>query len=209
MPNRPFFPPPWQIPVLLDGRATLVVTPLKPQPTMLPGVSPRFSQLRAHRHGTDTWMLHGSREASKPFKLPFAPGDTLVCREGFRIDVAEMPPIDQHGNPRSQQVIVYRAGDPEFADEPSMGWQSPIMMTAQDVRLRLRVTYVEVKRVTELTEDEMRECGIRGDASGPWGCEGLTEDFSDAWDAQHTRKCGLAFSDGPWVAVGRVERAEG
>ena len=211
MGERIFYPPPWQIPGLLDGRATRIVVPLKVQPIMLPGVNPNFSQLRAHRHGTDTWMLHGSREASKPFKLPFAPGDVLLAKEAWHPTVAGEVPL-----------ITYKAGlelahitadQFDTVNNGQSGWRAAITMPQWAVRLRLRVTDVAVKRVDELTEAEMVAAGAiawaeRGEAPDPIGAAEPAYAFREMWNQQHARKPGLAFGDRPWVATAKVEKTD-
>lgn len=45
-----------------------------------------------------------------------APGDHFWVRETFAVDIAEMPPIDVHGNLTCREVFIYRADGDEGSD---------------------------------------------------------------------------------------------
>ena len=205
MPNRPFYPPAWQIPALLDGRAPRVCVPLKPQPDreifLWP---PRLVSGKAifenNHHGT------GLRQ---DVPLPFAPGDTLLCGEAW------MPAI--HGE---VPLIVYKAGGErqitvdqfDTVNNGRTGWRSPATLRSGWRRLRQRVIDMAVKRTTDLSPADAIACGF-----GPYAnsltidCDTRNplDDLRAAWNQQHARTPGLAYADRPWVATGRVERVEG
>lgn len=211
MPNRPFYPPAWQISALLAGRATLVVTALKVQPADLGVGNKRIVEVADYHTGAPQhgkayyWRENGCWNSSKRFSLPFAPGDTLICKETYGRDC--------------RGRVIYRVGAEALAKKLQWvswpAWYSPATMRSRDVRLRLRVTDVAVKRVTELTDAECLRMGIepaparlRGWWSADEGQAGTSPlaALGLAWNARYARKPGLAFNDRPWCAVGRVER---
>lgn len=236
MPNRPFYPPPWQIPALLDGRATWVVMPFRVQPP--PECSINYDigneswlepdKRTPYRRVFEAWG--GDLYARRPeghlcglFYLtpPFAPGDALVCKEAFYLT------DDGH-----QERVVYAADQTDVADHiatckrtaaqlnlsntwlrPHLLKRSPVTMPAWAVRLRLHVANVTVRRIDALDEIEAMQCGLGVINTRPdrvysaWDSNPCDE-LQEHWDQQHARKPGLAFGDGPWCAVGRVERVE-
>lgn len=232
MGERPFYPPAWQIPALLDGRAVRIVVPLKVQPPWRQeGDAGAFLYGDGYRCG-DVNYADGVCEP-----LPFAPGDVLVCKEAwYREDDRLFKARADTPSAVFEGELFYKADDPNL---PGAHWQSPATMAAQDVRLRLRVIDVAVKRVDELTREECIELGAtsRPKCSG-FGCryDGWSMDWSDvgkpsrwasmgaggllteadvclaspqtafgnAWNARYGRSIGF-YADQPWVATGRVE----
>ncbi len=111
------------------------------------------------------------------------------------------------------KVLRYRADD-EFPTR----WHSPVTMPRWASRATLRVESVTVKRVQEITEDEVRltgvldqvnaHCGPMINCYGPecptdlvrscntHGCWGIREDFAKNFPA---------FDTNPWCAFARVE----
>jgi hypothetical protein len=68
-------------------------------------------------------------------------------------------------------------------------------------RWTLTVGEVAVIRVRDVAEDDMRDAGIRGNACGDWGCEGLVEDFASQFDADHPG----AWERNDWCVSAAVE----
>ena len=221
MPNRPFYPPPWQIPALLDGRATLVVVPLKEQ---RPPGARAVSVLRYPESGGTIRCFEWRSKYDSywgDIALPFAPGDTLVCRETFAWSGFEELVVGTHykhcpeRSKHRDNLAIYRIDKPGRAQGPLHGktvWRSPATMPQWAVRLRLRVTEdVRVCRTTDLSPADAIACGF-----GPYAnsltidCDTRNplDDLRAAWDRRYARKSGLAFGDGPWVETGKVERVE-
>lgn len=89
------------------------------------------------------------------------------------------------------------AKHPEVCSEMP-GWTPSIHMPRWASRLTLEVTEVRVQRVQDISEADAEAEGVRGNASGPWGCEGLVEDFADLWNSIHGPD---AWDRNPWVAA--------
>lgn len=207
MPDRPFYPPAWQIPGLLDGRATRIVVPLKVQP---------YDGYEVFQHPDGHWIQQG--HGIIELRMPFAPGDVLLCKEAWaRLPRSNL--VGANGNPADPYEAGYCAIYAADWGQPAIGgiaWRSPVTMPAWAVRLRLRVTEdVRVCRVGDLTETECEEFGTREPsltklggalAQAAWSERQV---FARWWQHRYARKPGLAFEKGPWAATAKVERVEG
>ena len=196
MPNRPFFPPAWQIAALLDGRATRVIAPVCPE------------LQTAYDRAGDAILRRFPHQ--KDERLPFAPGDVLAMKETW-FQGYYNPNPEAYDPPEPPEIGVLYKADRSGRCLP---WRSPVTMPAWAVRLRLRVTDVAVKQVDELDEIEAMQCGLGTTNTRPdrvysaWDSNPCDE-LQEHWDQQHARKPGFAFDDGPWVATAKVERVEG
>lgn len=83
-------------------------------------------------------------------------------------------------------------------DHGTARWRSPRFMPRWASRLTLLVTEVRVQRLQEISEEDAKAEGARGNAGGPWGCEGLLEDFADLWESLHGPG---SWEANPWVAA--------
>jgi hypothetical protein len=130
--------------------------------------------------------------------FPFAPGDRIWVRETW----ANGWLLDGDGKPIAAARTFYKTdGTPGCDDDAwrdNIPWRSPAIMPRWASRITLTVTDVRVQRVQEIREDDARAEGIRGNASGPWGCEGLIEEFADYWNASHGPD---AWDRNDWVAA--------
>lgn len=210
---------------LLDGRKTQTRRIVRP--VMLPGVNPKFSDLKAHphgKHGEGRWMIHGSEEASEPFRVPFAPGDRLYVREAFALVGAVDP-----------GWMLYRASgyDEECArhgfDNPppecEVRWKPSIHMPRWASRLWLTVTDVRVERVGAISEADAIAEGIserpcvgpyRGPDATYWSADfdhgelsrtTPVHAFAALWNSLHTNP-GETWDANPWVVAVTFEVEE-
>lgn len=87
------------------------------------------------------------------------------------------------------------------------GWyaRSPLFLHRQDSRLTLDVSEVRVQRLQDISEADARAEGLQGNASGPWGCEGLIEDFADLWNTIHGPD---AWDRNDWILPYTVDPAK-
>lgn len=117
-------------------------------------------------------------------KVRYNVGDRLWVREAWRTEARfdDRPPIDIP----FWALVSYEA---DYDYEPNDGcrgrYRHARFMPRWASRLTLIVTDVRVERVQDISEDDARAEGVSGNASGPWGCEGLIEDFSNLWDSIH------------------------
>lgn len=195
---------------LLDGRKTQTRRIVRPQPEQnVAGmwVWPPNWRTGIPRYGvgvqTDEDGLVQTLTYDSARRLRYAPGDRLWVREAWAAGACagDMPP--NHLAPRFWRVenggLWYRAGgEPAHPITPRGKWRSPIHMPRWASRLTLTVTEVRVTRLQEISEEDARAEGVRGNAGGPWGCEGLIEDFADLWESIHGPG---AWEANPWVAA--------
>lgn len=199
---------------LLAGRKTQTRRIIRPP--MKEGVNPSFSQLRAHPHGAGQWMIHGSEEASEPFKVLFAPGDRLYVREACWI----APPgwTDSPVNPMGphRQEVAFKADDRGYtadaANDYGLKLRPSIHMPRWASRLWLEVKDVRVERVSSISEADAEAEGIHFDklgfTAGHIGIAGRNQEwsaspiiaFANLWRTLHTNP-GERWEDDPWVVA--------
>lgn len=188
MPDRAFIAYPHEVHGFLDGRQTRITRPLKVQPEMHKAGD---CTMNGHRGPVDYLM----REITPLYWLPVKAGDRLVVKETWaRTSVA--PIVETIDRP----WVVYRECD----NRTDYGgpWRSPVTMPRWASRLTLTVgDDLVCRRVQDVSEDEARAEGVRGNASGPWGCEGLIEDYADLWTRLHGPD---AWDANPWVWTASV-----
>lgn len=160
---------------ILEGRKSQTRRLLKPQPNS--GPDGKMVNLGSGSWGLSDGILSGE------WKLA-SPGDRLWVREAWAKD-GDCP-------------LQYRAG-PHVADDAlGVRWRPSIHMPRWASRITLEVTEVRVQRLQDISEEDARAEGVRGNASGPWGCEGVIEDFSDLWESIHGPG---SWDANPWVAA--------
>lgn len=207
---------------LLDGRKTQTRRVVRPQPPedyvflglYAPGLSPTFE---------DT-----SYEAREDFQSTqvYRPNDRLWVREAwsgchvFR----ETPPSKREsfigdGVPYAREEIWYWAdGSPEYGD-----WEKPrpsIHMPRWASRLTLTVTGVRVRRIQDISKQDVEDEGIAPADRSQWahycygpecptdnsrncgkhGCWGVREEFMDLWNSLNEKR-GYGWSKNPWVVA--------
>lgn len=197
---------------LLEGRKFMTRRVLKPQPPDYRGASSPPPTLRPKKHdmayfdaysGGPFWCWWDEYDRQGPgwVKISYAPGDRLWVRETW----AKVPSsayrmsdgVVQTQNPTDADIAaIYAAG----WDRSIPGWRPSIFMPRWASRLTLTVTDVRVQRVQEISEEDARAEGVRGNAGGSWGCEGLIEDFADLWDSINAKR-GYGWDANPWVVA--------
>lgn len=179
---------------------------LRPQPSKLNGGLPLNNG-------------HGSYSTSNGWKrYPIVVGDRLWVREAttrfdrgscdqwvwYRSGRNDMGGMIQRNSWFSEQFPDHPTdGDWARASGPASGapYNVPsIHMPRCDSRITLTVTDVRVQRLRDISEEDARAEGINGNSGGPWGCEGLIEDFADLWDGINAKR-GHCWDSNPWVAA--------
>lgn len=192
MSNRPIIFSAPMVRAILDGRKTVTRRILKPQPNM--GPNGMMVCL-----GGDAWA-ESDGILSGLWKLQ-EPGDRLWVREAWRstaiYDV--LSPSEMNGKEpiryecdETWQTWGWKLADKHGRLRPS------IHMPRWASRITLDVTEVRVQRLQDISEEDAEAEGARGSASGPWGREGLIEDYSDIWEAIHGPG---SWDANPWVAA--------
>lgn len=125
--------------------------------------------------------------------LPYATGDLLWGREVWTLDGCA-------------DGCAYRADGEPQAHLAHVRWRYPVTMPRWASRWTLTVGEVAVILVQDVAEDDMRDAGIRGNACGAWGCEGLVEDFASQFDADHGPG---SWQRNPWCVSASVETRKG
>lgn len=159
---------------IIDGRKSQTRRVLKPQPIW---------ESEWEGYGEGCWVYTNRNDYCFPmaeYQHPIQPGDRLWVREAFATDGV---------------VVRYAATD----DIHELRKTKPsIHMPRWASRITLDVTEVRVQRLQDISEEDARAEGVRGNASGPWGCEGVIEDFSDLWESIHGPG---SWDANPWVAA--------
>lgn len=214
MPDRPIIFSGPMVRALLDGRKTMTRRIIKPRPwskkdgdTVCIGIaaSARYTQ------GADSRFYYAFEHPKggplTAYVARHAVGDRLWVREawamphGFDLASASISIRDLLAS--KGKVPVYRATD----NPNSYAWRPSIHMPRWASRLTLTVTEVKVERLQDISEDDAEAEGLaRGHAGGPWGEEGLIEDFADLWNSLHGPG---AWDANPWVAAIRFTVAKG
>lgn len=182
MTTRPITLRPWQVRAALDGRLRRIVVPLRRQPELWAikvNSHPGFIEVLGHKDGY-----------ARLIGAPYAPGDSLWGREVWTTDGV----VDG--------LAAYRADGEPPAHLAHVRWRSPVTMPRWASRWTLTVGEVAVILVQDVAEDDMRDAGIRGNACGDWGCEGLVEDFASQFDTDHGPG---SWDRNPWCVSAAVE----
>jgi hypothetical protein len=127
------------------------------------------------------------------------PGDRLWVREDFRYDIAEGPSVDVHGNPRCQEVILYRLDN----DEDCMNWRPAIHMPRYASRITLEITDVRVERLQDISGYDACCEGVDQLAVTPTE---VRDAFQSLWDSTNAKRA--RWASNPWVWVVSFERCE-
>jgi hypothetical protein len=209
----------WQVRAVLDGRMTMVRTPIMPQPTY---------QMND--------MLEGLICSDRPGRFV---GDRLWCRECWGCPGADHPRCKDGRKPSPGDRIVYRSnpaddyqwqpGHPGCAD---FCWRSSATMPRWASRIDLEVTAVRVERLQEISEEDAFAEGIDVFTQDGWcdsermldrwckesvraarsvgnprpGHATRVGGFLAAWDARYPK---FQWSTNPWVLVREFRRVTG
>lgn len=190
-----------EVPGLMDGTATRFARVLKPQPEPGQRVNPYITAK------VDWQIYDGDGMPVSSHKLPYAPGDRLVCKEAWR-----------RAWPKSAcgEGIVYRAdkvralGMQEYSDHHR--WRSAQHMPPKFSRLTLIVKEVDVMRVQDVTEEMAFQ--MNGHKEEPMfdpskmadPCQTRLTDrgaFAQAWNATNPKH---PWESNPWIVTCRIER---
>lgn len=183
---------------LLDGSKTQTRRVIKPQPDYIESSGQWYWPLNPphDNEGRCLFVCTASREwweyaPRESFK--YQVGGLLYVREAF-ISALGVGGMDENGNSID---VIYRADD--GPNERTAGpWKPSIHMPRKVSRITLRITDVRVERVQDISEENARAEGLRGNAAGAWGCEGVIEDFSDLWSSINEKR-GYGWEVNPWV----------
>lgn len=149
--------------------------------------------------------IFGAADEDWGIHFPYGqPGDRLWVREAWRTEKSwdGCPPR----NVSSRSGISFIADEVEYP--PGFGrYRHARFMPRWVSRLTLEITEVRVERVQDISEHDARNEGVRGNAGGAWGCEGLLQDFEELWDSIH-HKDGLHWDANPYVWVIGFKRVD-
>lgn len=219
MADRPIIFSAPMVRALLDGRKTQTRRVVKnvtdmPPPRCHPAHTPKRAapyldaycgepktSLNPRGMGHDWyWWQVDDRLGPFAFRLPYAPGDRLWCREGCVVGFD----IDDNDRPIGDRKVWYRATDTGLRwydpDSESMldnpPWKPSIHMPRWASRLTLLVTDVRVQRLQEISRgDAMEEgCPFANMADGP----NPRDWYRDIWNSIHGPD---AWDANPWVAA--------
>lgn len=218
---KPIIMRPWSIVRIIAGLKDETRRLIKPQPVEA-GVSfggepqYRFESPR-YDNGDGVHYFHTGRHAAERLLIDkvsrYKNDDVLWVKE--RVNVAGVPCQDRSATtcvvyPATREVRHYDPDNPKAdstghvwwtyeSDDPRLAalrWRSPLYCPRIAGRLVLRVEFVRVERVQEITPtNEARE-----------GCAG--ERYATLWD-EINRKRGARWADNPWVFVYRFHPIAG
>lgn len=149
----------WLVRAALDGKLSLIVVPLKWQPSE--GATIDRDQVFFEYESTLDLVIP-----------PYAPGDLLWARETWWRGEYDFTPDDPKGTP-PEASLFYRA-----VGVRRISWKSPVTMPRWASRMTLRVRSVAVKRVQDITADEAIDTGAYSTNETFVECFGPA-----AWDA--------------------------
>jgi len=143
-------------------------------------------------------------------KCPYGvPGDTLWVKETFQIarvveDDWFVPETIPLNNEDGYWSVGYREENPDIEEN----WRPSIFMPRWASRINLLVKDIRVERVREISDDDCRAEGVRGDYYPE-----ITQDeprsrrcyFMELWDSINAKR-GHGFETNPWVWVVEFER---
>ena len=99
-------------------------------------------------------------------RCPYKTGQLLNVRETFYIS----------GNGKK----FYKAS---YTGKKQFDWKPGFFMEEKDFRLQLKITSVSVKKLSELTDEEIIQYGI---GSSAYGSDKLRKEFLSEWDKRHS-----------------------
>jgi len=201
MTDRPYNLRADQVRAVLDGRLSMLVVPIRKRAAL--------DALAVFNR--DVLLLPGSRDL-----LPFKPGDTIWCREAWRVVKAsdELKPGQMTGGGYTR---VWHEVDRDNCDQHGK-LRSSQHMPRWASRISITVKGVTVKRVQDVTEEEAIAAGCRSffdhdnlvNIASPNGgsipmvaLRGPIDDFKRDWTARHGPD---AWDRNDWCAFVEVER---
>ncbi len=189
----------WQVIAALEGRLSALFVPMRKQPGV--GIDHFYQRPDGLFQGIHL-PAPGGGGVGLPRKSPFAPGDTLLCKEAWAAIWPEHAPdgwMDDNGAERpirdDECDIVYRADHPgekypgewpdDCSDDPNCGrWRSPTHMSREAVRITFTVKSVAAAEIRKVTQIDFAMTGI--------GAEMVDSGGSD--------------SQGYWIDIPRYDR---
>lgn len=130
-------------------------------------------------------------ELVKANRCPYQIGQLLNVRETFYVS----------GNGKK----FYKAS---YTGKKQFDWKPGFYMEEKDFRLQLKITSVSVKKLSELTDEEIIQYGI---GSSAYGSDRLRKEFLSEWDKRHSatplKRRFLSVSE-PYVWVACFELLE-
>ncbi|AJP74455.1 hypothetical protein TS85_11500 [Sphingomonas hengshuiensis] len=189
---------------LLDGRKTQ--TRRLVHPVLKEGVNPHFSGLRAHRHAGLDWMIHGSEEASAPFRVPYSSDDRLYVREHWKTSIGNngVAPRDLDQN----TPVLYLADSSEHGRCPvgvpgkhrqgmhMPRWASRLTLIVEDVRVERLQSIREADAIAEGLAPALEGYALTraGECWGPTAAKA----YRLLWNSLHGED---AWDANPWVVA--------
>lgn len=146
MTNRVVFPPPWWIEAWLRGepKPSVLFVPVKPQPpTYVEHIRVVYAPGTGATKGYQRWSFTGLIEKT-PHRVPFNPGDTLLCKETWFVD-------------EWRYEYVYKADDDGTGITP---WHGPASMPREAVRITPRVVSVAAVWMPKTSDADARATGV-------------------------------------------------
>jgi len=144
----------WQVRAWLDKRLSVLFVPMKPQPRLRDELIDHKNTLGCPASEGFVWagFKYPLCESKVYHKSPFSPGDTLLGKEAWGID-----PNDWG----EWWAMAYKT---DFAPDHRYhwGWNSPVTMPREAVRIKMPVVSVGAVRVGDVTLDDARRAGIAG-----------------------------------------------
>lgn len=192
----------------------LLVEVLKPQPISSECFGKRIDCYNEKNKSVGMEIGFGEGEEVNEFiKLNISIGDTLLCRESW----CKLCRVDENGITNYDDCSYYYKADGEYQinlyddagrylDDQRMRFRSPVTMPAEAIRHKLMVKGVWVKRVQELTNEEIKLAGINYALSKEMEIDGLTYKsvFRTIWDKDH-KKQEEKYESNPYVICYGVE----
>lgn len=169
---KPYNAKPWQVRAMLDGKLSVLVLPLKPQPCQRPVVF----DVTNDKSGGDVWT-----DRQDMFRCPLGkPGDVLWWRETWA----------PHYTGLDVRIVHYRADLPNdwnaaMTEDHAFGlmqWKPSTQMPIWASRIHTEITSVDVKRVREINGEEIEAAGI---VLGGFSTRRAFPFFKDRWDKMH------------------------
>ncbi len=158
-----------------------------------------------HPEVKDAWLIR------RLCKAPYEPGDILYVRETWHKYTKR---VGEGESCHLAEFYGYKASiaNSEDANEP---WRSPINMPKEAARIWLKVAYVRVERLQEITEDGAKAEGANWKNGKNVGFEEkmrrtAIERFAESWNGA-IKKSDIDYygwDANPWVWVIELERCD-
>lgn len=207
----------WEIPLLLDGRKTVIRMVAK----KIPVETRRIEPIQPFDGGNLEFECHwggympdvpGFTDGATVVKPPYQLGDILYARETVWQKVGHYLDVDGETKPSWHKEFKYTATD----EKPKTGWnhswvkRPSIHMPKEAARIWLKVTNVRVERFQEIDAIGCLQEGIKSEYPYVLNGEEKLYAFSQLWNST-IKKSDLdryGWDASPWVWIIEFERCE-